>query len=93
MEFEWDPQKEKLNLHKHGVPFSESIETFSDINGIELDDLKHSEIEIRLYWIGKTKNDRVLTTWFTRKDEIIRSIGSAEWRKFRKYYYETTQIK
>lgn len=93
MEFEWDPVKENRNELKHRVSFTESVETFSDPNGFELDDVKHSKNEMRFYWIGKTENGRVLTTWFTRKEEVIRIIGSAEWRKFRRLYYEAAKIK
>jgi len=36
---------------------------------------------------------RILTTWFTRRSKIVRVIGCAEWRKFRRLYYETTEAK
>ena len=29
MEFEWDLSKEIANIRKHGVAFSEAVETFS----------------------------------------------------------------
>ena len=93
MEFEWDAVKELLNIKKHGVSFLESVETFLDPNGFQMKDLKHSEAESRSYWIGKSKSDRVLTTWFTRRGNLIRIIGSAEWRKFWRLYYETTKIR
>lgn len=93
MEFEWDIFKEQKNYQKHRVLFKESVETFFDPNGFELNDDKHSLKEIRHYWIGKTKSDRILTTRFTRRGSVIRIIGSAEWRKFKRYYNETTQIK
>lgn len=83
--FEWDDEKEAENLLKHGVSFLEAIESFSDPKGFQLDDDAHSESEVRHYWVGMSSNDRVLTTY--RKNNI-RIIGSAEWRKFRKFYYE-----
>lgn len=91
MEFEWDSVKELSNLNKHGVPFAEAIETFFDPNGFQMMDTNHSEGESRFYWVGKTNKDRILTTWFTRRGNVIRIIGCAEWRKFRRLY-ETTKI-
>ena len=93
MEFEWDLSKEWVNVHKHGVDFSEAVETFFDPCGFQLVDVKHSREEQRLYWVGKAGNGRVLTTWFTRRGQKIRIIGSAEWRRFRRLYDETTKAK
>lgn len=91
MKFEWDILKEIKNIQKHKVSFAESVESFSDPNGFEVEDVNHSEVENRFYWIGKIQDGRILTTSFTRRDEVIRIIGSAEWRKFRRYYNETTK--
>jgi uncharacterized DUF497 family protein len=90
-EFEWDVVKEILNLEKHGISFSEASETFSDPKGLQIEDLRHSRFEKRLYWIGEAPSGRILTTWFTKRENVIRIIGSAELRKFRKFYYENTQ--
>ncbi len=91
MEFEWDLSKEILNIQKHGIQFSEAVESFWDPRGFQMTDKKHSTLEKRLYWIGKSNSKRILTTRFTRRGSVIRIIGSAEWRKFRRLYYETTQ--
>ncbi|HLG21085.1 MAG TPA: BrnT family toxin [Bdellovibrionota bacterium] len=90
MDFEWDLSKEILNLRKHGIQFSEAVESFFDPQGFQMVDRKHSGNEQRLYWIGKSASGRILTTWFTKRGRLIRIIGSAEWRKFRRLY-ETTQ--
>lgn len=91
MEFEWDSSKELANVRKHGIAFGDAVETFFDPKGIQLRDRIHSWSEERYYWVGKTQAGRVLTTWFTRRGRLIRIIGSAEWRKFRRIYYETAQ--
>ena len=91
--FEWDAYKELSNFQKHRVTFIEATETFLDLQGIQMLDTKHSINESRFYWVGKSKSDRVLTTWFTRRENVIRIIGCAEWRKFKRYYYEATQVK
>lgn len=94
MDFEWDYFKEIENQQKHGISFAEAIETFADPKGFALLDEKHSEEEQRYYWVGQSSSGRILTTRYTRRGDKIRIIGSAEWRKFRKLYYEeTTKIK
>lgn len=90
MEFEWDLSKELVNVRKHGVTFSEAVESFLDPHGFQLVDGKHSREEGRFYWVGRSKTGRVLTTRFTRRGQKIRIIGSAEWRKFRRLYETTT---
>jgi len=54
-------------------------------------DIKHSAQEKRLYWVGRIFTGRVLTTRFTKRGNKIRIIGSAEWRRFRRLYHETTK--
>jgi len=93
MDFEWDIDKEIENVKKHGVSFLEAIETFSDPDGFAMEDIKHSGNETRYYWIGKSGDGRILTTRYTKRGNNIRLIGSAEWREFRKLYYEKTSIK
>ena len=92
MEFEWDNNKEIENIRKHKVSFSEAIDSFFDPKGIQLIDQTHSnKSEKRYYWVGLAKSGRILTTYYTKRRGVIRIIGSAEWRKFRRLYYETTQ--
>ena len=91
MEFEWDLSKEIENLQKHGIAFAEAVETFSDPNGFQLTDAKHSATEARFFWVGKSASRKILTTRFTRRGEVIRIFGSASWRKFGRLYNERTQ--
>ena len=52
MEFEWDLSKELVNVRRHGVTFSEAVESFFDPRGFQLADVKHSREEDRFYWVG-----------------------------------------
>lgn len=93
MEFEWNDLKEKENVRKHKVNFTEAMNTFFDSQGLLFKDEFHSQFEKRFYWIGKSAiTKRILTTYFTKRGHKIRIIGCAEWRKFRRIY-ETTQNK
>ena len=93
MEFEWDLDKETENIRKHKMSFAEAVECFYDPDGFLLVDEKHSRSENRFYWIGKSSSSRVLTTRFTKRGTKIRIIGSAEWREFKRLYYEKTEDK
>lgn len=91
VEFDWDISKEEANIEKHGISFTEAVECFRDPKGVQVVDVKHSVGEKRYYWVGKSESGRVLTTWFTKRGTTIRIIGCAEWRKFRRFYDETTK--
>lgn len=93
LDFEWDASKEEKNIQKHKTTFLEAVETFFDLLGIQMIDKGHSELELRYFWVGKSKSNRVLTTWFTLREGNVRIIGSAEFRKFKKVYYETAETK
>lgn len=90
MEFEWDLGKESDNIRKHDVSFLEAVESFADPDGFSMMDTKHSENEMRYYWVGKSGKGRILTTRYTWRGNKIRIIGSAEWREFRREYSEKT---
>jgi uncharacterized DUF497 family protein len=93
MEFYWDLSKETENLQKHGVDFMEAIETFSDPDGFQLKDAKHSEAETRFLGVGKSRSGKVITTRLTRRGDIIRIFGAASWRKFGRLCHERTKTK
>lgn len=91
-DFEWDSSKERENIKKHGVSFTEAVESFFDPLGFAMRDNKHSESEERFFWIGESYGGRILTTRYTKRGRKIRIIGSAQWRNFSKIY-ETTKNK
>ena len=86
--FEWDTAKALSNLLKHGVNFEEAREIFKDPYVVHLKDELHSDSEERHYAVGKTLSGRIITVRYTLREEAIRIIGAAEWRRWRKYYYE-----
>ena len=42
LQFEWDRQKEKSNIKKHGISFEETRTVFYDENAIQYFDPDHS---------------------------------------------------
>jgi len=45
--FVWDPEKDLLNIAKHGISFSEAQYAFADPNRVIAEDLSHGNIEKR----------------------------------------------
>ena len=91
MEFEWNPSKDFENIKKHKVSFADATNAFCDPNGIDLEDAKHSSKEARHYWVGKIHDGRIITVRYTIRRDVIRIIGAAEWREFRRIYNEKTK--
>jgi uncharacterized DUF497 family protein len=50
--FEWDPAKEKANVHKHKVSFRRAVTVFRDPNQLSVYDEEHSEHEDRWITMG-----------------------------------------
>ena len=86
-EFEWDPQKNQLNIKKHGVDFYDAQQAFMDEKRIIAEDIDHSRGEKRFFCFGKISG-RVMTVRFTWRNNIIRIIGAGYWRKGGKIYDE-----
>lgn len=85
--FEWDENKNKENLKKHGVPFELAQYVFSDPKRVIAEDLEHSQTEKRYYCFGKV-GPGILTVRFTYRDGTIRIIGAGYWRRGKKIYEE-----
>lgn len=90
-DFEWDRNKDLINLEKHGVSFALAQLAFLDYNRIILEDLEHSDEEKRFYCIGRI-SDGILTVRFTYRQNKIRIIGAGYWRKGKKIYERENKI-
>jgi len=55
MTFEWNEQKNRLNIQKHGLSFDEAQEAFLDEGRVILSDEKHSESEKRYFALENAK--------------------------------------
>lgn len=77
--FEWDPQKERQNVAKHGVTFKEAKSLFtSRVDFLEIYDADHSHVEERFVAIGPIRRGLVLVVFTERSEDTIRIIG-ARW--------------
>lgn len=84
-DFIWDPQKEQINIHKHGIDFATAAKVFLDPKRKIYIDSKHSVQEERMFCIGKVEG-KILTVRFVYRERKIRIIGAGYWRKGRSYY-------
>ena len=76
MRFEWDPEKEVLNLRKHGVSFVEASTVFGDALAATIPDRKHSEFEARFITMGVSSGNRLLVVSHTDAGESVRIISA-----------------
>lgn len=88
MKFEWDENKNQLNIKKHGIDFETAILVFNDLQRIEIYDMEHSINEDRYNTIGMV-ND-VLFVVYTKRKENIRLISARLATDIeRSIYYDT----
>ena len=59
--FDWDIEKNKTNINKHGISFKEASTVFSDPQAIELEDYEHSLHEYRFIIIGRSRRLKIMT--------------------------------
>ena len=78
MQFEWDKEKSKTNLKKHGVSFEEASTVFDDLFNIDLYDPKHSESEHRFIVVGQSSEERFLIVSYAERNDKIRIISARE---------------
>ena len=85
--FEWDDEKDRSNIEKHGVEFSVAQKAFLDPHRIIAEDDAHSAIEKRYFCIGLVESE-ILTVRFTWREGRIRIFGAGYWRKGKQIYEE-----
>jgi uncharacterized DUF497 family protein len=89
MEFEWDPEKARRNLTKHGVAFEEAATVFADFLSSTFPDPEHSIEEEREITIGTSERGRLLVVSHTERGDRIRIISARKaTRRERKAYEE-----
>lgn len=89
MQFEWDDNKEKINLSKHGIDFSTAALVFQDENRIEFYDEAHSKDEDRYITIGQINGVAIIVmVVYTERGDTIRLISArkATSQERRRYY-------
>ncbi len=73
--FEWDPNKAKINTEKHKVNFEEAATIFRDPRALTIFDPEYSGTEERWITTGISKNGNLLVTCHTYKQEDHNSVN------------------
>lgn len=77
MLFEWDTEKDMINIKKHGIDFETASRVFFDENRIEMFDDIHSTYEDRYITIGMIDNIAyIVMVVYTEREESIRLISA-----------------
>ena len=76
MRYDWDSEKDNLNLRLHGISFDEILSAFDDPNALDLADERHSDDEQRYNIIGITERGLVFVVYTEREDDVIRIISA-----------------
>lgn len=61
MVFEYDEQKNQINIKKHGIPFTAAARVFFDYDRIEMTDDAHTDDELRYDTIGDISAGHAVT--------------------------------
>ncbi|MCB0049828.1 MAG: BrnT family toxin [Caldilinea sp.] len=92
--FEWDVNKARRNLTKHGVSFEEAKTTFNDPFLLTFPDEFHSETEDRFVSIGYSGRQRLLLVVHTEQAQdnelLIRIISSRHATAAERMTYEAS---
>jgi uncharacterized DUF497 family protein len=88
MEFEWDPDKSKANLKKHGISFHEASTVFGDPLAISFNDPDHSIGEHRFLTFGYSGMNQLLVIVHTERHGKTRIISARRATRQEREIYE-----
>jgi uncharacterized DUF497 family protein len=86
--FEWDAEKAKLNIRKHGVSFAEAETAILDELSKTTMDPAHSFTENRFIIFGVSARRRLLVVSYTHRGDSIRIISARTATKLEREFYE-----
>ena len=76
--FDWDKQKNLLNIKKHGISFKIAALAFFDPNSTIISDEGHSQNEDRFILVGFSEKHHLLTIChcYREEGEVVRIISA-----------------
>ena len=87
MQFEWDEQKNRINIHKHGLDFADAWEIFTMSMFTALDD-REDYGEDRWTAIGMIKSRIVVIVYTELDQDTIRIISLRKALSYERKQYE-----
>ena len=80
MRFEWDEEKNRMNVQKHGINFNDVIGLFDHPMIVHLD-VRHDYEENRWIGIGMMKHHFAVVVYTERMGDVIRIISARKANK------------
>lgn len=88
MSIEWDPEKARANVQKHGIRFADAEGVLFDPNAISVED-ERAEGEQRFVALGMDSRGRLLVVVYTYRGETVRIISARTATKKERGAYES----
>ena len=87
--FDWDENKNRINIEKHGITFEEARTVFFDERAIRFDDPVHSGDEERFLLLGMSETAKVCIVChcYRESESVIRIISARAATKREKERY------
>lgn len=88
--FDWDAGNARKSEEKHGVSMAEAEQVFFNAPLLMLQDVNHSDKELRIHALGKTDEGRALHISFTlrKAGTLIRVISARDMHRKERAIYE-----
>lgn len=90
--FDWDSGNNRKSEEKHSVSMAEAEQVFFNAPLLLLEDIAHSQAELRIHALGKTDEARALHIAFTLRGDgtRIRVISARDMHRKERAIYEQT---
>lgn len=90
MSYEWNPQKNVSNYHKHGIDFADAVAVLEDEYALwQEDDGEYNET--RFAAVGMDHLAQIVTVIFTFRGEHIRLISARYATNYEREIYESNR--
>ena len=89
LRFDWDPNKNKANIKKHGISFEMAQTVFYYDFAILFDDPEHSDAEDRFLIIGESASEQIciVSHCYRDSENVIRIISARKATKAEQRVY------
>lgn len=89
--YEWDDNKNRVNVEKHGISFEEAIPSLEDPYSLERYDVEHSITEDRFIGVGRNSNAVIVVTSYVARFRTRIISARFATKQEEQFYYERTK--
>jgi uncharacterized DUF497 family protein len=89
IEVEWDPAKERVDQHRHGLSFDDATSAFSDDHSLTIRDTEHSVGEKRFVTMGHSYLGRLIVVCHTDRGDSMRIVSATRASPRERRQYES----